>query len=67
MGVADAASLASVEGLAYSEAIGAQHAYIARRRPADPHEPVQLELLYRALCRAPGQVLPMLAAEVADV
>jgi ABC-2 type transport system ATP-binding protein len=45
----------------YSEAIGNNTAYITRRAASDPLEPVQLELLYRALCRAPQQVLRAMA------
>jgi ABC-2 type transport system ATP-binding protein len=45
----------------YSEAIGNSTVYIAARAESDPVEPVQLELLYRALCRAPQQVLRAMA------
>ncbi len=68
MGVTDAVAVSSVEGLVYQEAIGTQTAFIAQRDAAQPAEPVQLELLYRALCRAPERVLPALATkEAADV
>jgi hypothetical protein len=50
-------------GALYSEAVGNSTAYIAARAEADPVEPVQLELLYRALCRAPQQVLQALGRE----
>lgn len=63
MGIAEGDRAARMEGMVYQEAIGAQTAYIARRATSDPVEPVQLELLYRALCRAPDQVLPALADE----
>jgi ABC-2 type transport system ATP-binding protein len=53
-----AAALAEV---LYSEAVGSSTAYIAARAERDPIEPVQLELLYRALCRAPQQVLRAMA------
>ena len=62
MGIADG-DPAHIDGLVYQEAIGAQTAYIARRDAAHPGEPVQLELLYRALCRAPERVLPALAGK----
>lgn len=48
-------------GALYSEVIGNSTAYIAARSQSDPAEPVQLELLYRALCRAPQQVLQAMA------
>ena len=63
MGVAEAGAVAGMAGVVYQEAIGTQSAYIARRRTGDAPEPVQLELLYRALCRVPEQVLPALAEE----
>ena len=61
MGVADAGAVAGMDDVVYQEAIGTQSAYIARRRAGDGEEPVQLELLYRALCRVPERVLPALA------
>lgn len=67
MGVAEAATVAGMDDVVYREAIGTQSAYIARRRAGDEEEPVQLELLYRALCRVPGQVLPALAVEAPHV
>lgn len=68
MGVAEAVDVSDIPDLVYREAIGAQVAYIARRGADDAGEPVQLELLYRALCRVPEQVLPALAGgEVAHV
>jgi ABC-2 type transport system ATP-binding protein len=57
MGIAGDQHAGSLAGTLYSEAIGSNCAYIAERAASDPVEPVQLELLYRALCRAPGQVL----------
>jgi hypothetical protein len=45
----------------YSEVVGNSTAYIATRAAADPVEPVQLELLYRALCRAPQKVVRAMA------
>ncbi len=59
MGVVDQATLAGVDGVVYQEAIGAQVAFIATRENG-VIEPVQLELLYRALCRAPDTVLAAL-------
>lgn len=64
MGVADGDAV-HIDGLVYQEAIGAQTAYIARRDATHPGEPVQLELLYRALCRAPERLLPALAGKEA--
>ncbi len=61
MGVVDGDALPGVEGVLYREAIGAQTAYVAERRADDPAGAVQLELLYRALCRAPETVLSALA------
>lgn len=60
MGVVDPERAAHLEGVLYSESLGAQIAYVASRREASPTEPVQLELLYRALCRAPRQILQAL-------
>lgn len=62
MGIAEAAEVAALEHWIYQEAIGAQMAFIARHDAAQIAEPVQLELLYRALCRAPDRVLAALAA-----
>lgn len=69
MGVADAATVAAMGDAIYHEEIGTQAAYIARRGPGEDAEPVQLELLYRALCRVPDRIMPALvdAREVADV
>lgn len=62
MGVVDGADAPGVSGVVYEEAIGAQTAYIATRADGDgAAEPVQLELLYRALCRSPERVLPAIA------
>ncbi len=58
----DQAALARVDGVVYQEAIGAQAAFIATRND-DVIEPVQLELLYRALCRAPETVVATLPAK----
>jgi ABC-2 type transport system ATP-binding protein len=52
---------AALADILYSEAVGSSTAYIAARADRDPIEPVQLELLYRALCRAPQQVLKAMA------
>lgn len=57
MGIASDPHAATLAGTLYSEAIGSSIAYIAGRGASDPMEPVQLELLYRALCRAPREVL----------
>lgn len=62
IGVADEAAMAGMEDVLYREAIGAQTAYIAARRDGDALEPVQLELLYRGLCRAPAGILAALPA-----
>jgi ABC-2 type transport system ATP-binding protein len=56
MGIVSASS-DTPQGVLYQEALGAQTAYVATRTAADPVEPVQLELLYRALCRAPQPIL----------
>lgn len=61
-GVADDAAMAAVGNVLYREGIGAQTAYIARRQDHDAIEPVQLELLYRGLCRSPDDILAALAA-----
>ena len=62
MGVTDAVTLDAAGDVIYREAIGSQMAYIAPRgEPGDAGE-VQLELLYRALCRSPEQVLAALTA-----
>lgn len=57
MGVAERDALAYIEGLVYQEDIGTQAAFIAKRHGVPDDDPVQLELLYRALCRQPEQVL----------
>jgi ABC-2 type transport system ATP-binding protein len=62
MGVVDGGAAAALEGAIYQESIGAQTAYISARAAADPIEPIQLELLYRALCRAPAKVLSAVSA-----
>lgn len=70
MGVVDdAVELASTPGVIYSEAMGAQHAYVAAHRGGEPGA-VHLELLYKALSRNKDGVLAALAAatkETADV
>lgn len=60
MGVASRAELDGSAGIVYREDIGAQTAFIAPRAPGAGGEPVQLELLYRALCRQPEAVLAVL-------
>lgn len=61
MGVADsAAELPAPEALLYTEAIGAQMAWVARRdalRADFPATPLQLELIYKALSLNPEKVL----------
>lgn len=57
MGVVEREALERIEGVVYQEDIGAQTAFIAARRGEPDDEPVQLELLYRALCRQPERVL----------
>jgi ABC-2 type transport system ATP-binding protein len=64
MGIVDNEAVAGVDGLLYQEVIGTQSAYIARREDGGGVEPVQLELLYRALCRAPERVLPAIGEGV---
>lgn len=60
MGVADAAAIEGLGRVLYREGIGAQTAYIAARRDGEAIEPVQLELLYRGLCREPEGILAAL-------
>jgi ABC-2 type transport system ATP-binding protein len=49
MGVAqDAKELSTMANLIYSEAVGLQHAYVAKN-PSGTPSPVHLELLYKAL------------------
>lgn len=68
IGVTDEARLAEVRDVLYRESLGTQSAYIAARGVDDAFEPVQLELLYRGLCRAPDRVLSALSEEeVGDV
>jgi len=62
VGVADEAGMAGLGDVLYREDIGAQTAYIAARRDGDAVRPVQLELLYRGLCRAPDGILAALPA-----
>lgn len=66
MGVADAGEVAGMGDVVYRETIGTQCAYIVLRAIGDEPEPVQLELLYRALCRVPEQVLPALVGGEGD-
>jgi ABC-2 type transport system ATP-binding protein len=62
MGVADdAAELAALPGVIYSEALGGHHAYVARRT-GDAGGALHLELLYKALSRDQAGVLAALAA-----
>jgi ABC-2 type transport system ATP-binding protein len=67
MGVAaDAAALAEVPDLLYSEAVGSQHAYVAVNHERTPGA-VHMELLYKALSLRREAVLAVLAhKEVAD-
>jgi ABC-2 type transport system ATP-binding protein len=64
VGVAREEEVAQLDGVLYREALGEQWAYITARGGPDADEPVQLELLYRALCRAPQPVLKAIAGEV---
>jgi ABC-2 type transport system ATP-binding protein len=65
--VADAAALAQVPGLLYSEAVGEQHAFVAVNRERVPG-PVHMELLYKALSLRKEAVLAVLESkELADV
>jgi ABC-2 type transport system ATP-binding protein len=70
MGVAaDDAALAAIPGLIHHEALGAQHAYVARN-PGGIAGAVHLELLYKALSLQKDGVLAALrapTAEAADV
>lgn len=61
MGVVGAGDAKVLGDALYAEPIGAQTAYIARRDDDGSPEPVQLELLYRGLCRAPDRILPAIA------
>lgn len=63
MGVVDGSEIELIENVVYQETIGAQVAYVAKRNGTPAAQPVQLELLYRALCRAPDRLLPILAEE----
>ena len=62
MGIVDGKARTHVPDVIYEESIGSQIAFIASRGDVDADEPVQLELLYRALCRAPERVLSALSA-----
>lgn len=64
--VADAAALAALPGVIYSEAMGEQHAYVAANS-GDTAGAVHLELLYKALSRNKDGVLAALAARTAEV
>lgn len=66
MGVVEREALERIEGVVYQEDIGSQAAFIATRRGQPNDEPVQLELLYRALCREPGHVLQAVEHAEAD-
>jgi ABC-2 type transport system ATP-binding protein len=68
MGVApDAAALAAMPGLIYSEAMGEQKAYVAVNQGGQPGE-VHMELLYKALSLHKDAVLAVIdAKEAADV
>lgn len=67
MGIADEQQVAQSANLLYREVVGAQTAYIAARGDAVATEAVQLELLYRALCRAPQPVLQALSEGASHV
>lgn len=66
MGVAQADGLAGIGNVIYRESLGAQTAYIAAGDAGEAGGEVQLELLYRALCRAPEAVLAAVAAMEAE-
>ncbi len=67
-GVCEHAQLAAIPDLIYQEDIGTQVAFIARRHEPEDGAVIQLELLYRALCRQPETVLAAIhAAEVTHV
>lgn len=57
MGICENEALPPGQEVLYREAIGNQTAFISARQSAEADEPVQLELLYRALCREPGRIL----------
>ena len=62
MGVAaDEAALGAIAGVVHHEALGAQHAYVARKATGEPGA-VHLELLYKALSLEKAAVLAALAA-----
>ena len=57
----DEAALAAIPGVGHHEALGAQHAYVARNATGEPGA-VHLELLYKALSLEKAAVLAALAA-----
>jgi len=61
MGIVDGGLVDEMDGVVYREDIGGQTAYIAARANGALVEPIRLEMLYRALCRVPQQVLDALA------
>lgn len=63
MGIVDGDGVGTVEGVVYQERLGAQTAYIATGGEGAAPAPVQLELLYRALCRAPEPLLRAIGSE----
>lgn len=66
MGVAaDEAALAAIPGVVHHEALGAQHAYVARNATGQPGA-VHLELLYKALSLEKAAVLAALATPTAE-
>jgi len=62
--VPDAAALAQVPELLYSEALGEQHAFVAANRARTPG-PVHMELLYKALSLRKEAVLALLDSKEA--
>jgi ABC-2 type transport system ATP-binding protein len=64
----DAAALAAVRGVIYTEELGGHHAYVSPNDTGAPGD-LHLEMLYKALTRNPDGVLAALAAaqETADV
>jgi ABC-2 type transport system ATP-binding protein len=57
----DAAALAAVPGVIYTEELGGHHAYVAPNDTGKPGD-IHLELLYKALTRNPAGVLAALDA-----
>lgn len=57
MGVTSAEQLSRIADVVYQQEMGGQIAYIAKRLPGQAQQPVQLELLYRALSHQRDAIL----------